>query len=263
MCLNGWGGKLHAELVAFVADVWPDVLCLQEVTRTPASDMEWLTYRDGEHVLRQRANFLRDVEAALPDHSVTFCPTGQGELWHGKVAFPSQWGLATFVHGSIPVLAQSHGFVHKSYSPNGFGDHPRSRTAHALRIYDHDRNRPVSIAQMHGLRDPRGKMDTTERSDQIRRFLELSDQVSETDDLRVLCGDFNVEPESETLACLAETGFTELVTSNCFNSTRTSHYTKSGRFADYMLINRPDAVRRFKVVYDPEVSDHCPLILEL
>ena len=36
-----------------------------------------------------------------------------------------------------------------------------------------------------------------------------------------------------------------------------------GKVADYMLIDRPDAVVSFDVVYDPEVSDHCPLILEV
>ena len=263
MCLNGWGGKLHAELVDYVADVRPDVLCLQEATRTPASAREWLTYRDDAHVLPQRANFLMDVAAALPEHSVTFCPTGQGELWHGEVSFPSQWGLATFIHCSLAVVAQAQGFVHKSYSPDGFGDHPRSRAGHAVRIYDHRRNRPVSIAQMHGLRDLRGKMDTPERAHQVRRFMSLSDQVSEEGDLRVLCGDFNVEPGSETLAFLERKGFTDLVSTMDFDGTRTSHYAKPGRYADYMLIDRPDEVRRFQVVYEPEISDHCPLVLEI
>lgn len=45
-------------------------------------------------------------------------------------------------------------------------------------------------------------------------------------------------------------------------STRTSHYAKPGRFADYMLVNARVAVRSFSVVTYPEVSDHCPLVLE-
>ena len=36
-----------------------------------------------------------------------------------------------------------------------------------------------------------------------------------------------------------------------------------GRFADYLLVNRPEEVAGFAVVYEPEVSDHCPLVLEL
>ena len=56
---------------------------------------------------------------------------------------------------------------------------------------------------------------------------------------------------------------TELVTARGYDSTRTSHYKKPGRFADYMLINHVDAVKSFDVIYHPEVSDHCPLLLEL
>jgi endonuclease/exonuclease/phosphatase family metal-dependent hydrolase len=53
------------------------------------------------------------------------------------------------------------------------------------------------------------------------------------------------------------------VTARGFTSTRSAHYKKPGRFADYMLISDPGALRGFEVVYDPEVSDHCPLLLEL
>jgi len=116
---------------------------------------------------------------------------------------------------------------------------------------------------MHGLRDLNGKMDTPERTEQAKRLLELSRQVSEPGDLVVICGDFNVEPVSETLRILADAGFSELVTSRGVSGTRNSQYKKPGKFADYLLINDADAVQRFDVVYDPEVSDHCPLVLKL
>jgi endonuclease/exonuclease/phosphatase family metal-dependent hydrolase len=263
MCLNGWGGKLHEAVAGYVAAERPDVLCLQEVVHSPETTREWLTYRDGDHVLPQRANFFADVAAVLPDHVAFFCPAAQGVLWDDYHPLPSQWGLATFVHKSLPVIAQEQGFVHKAFSPHGYGDHPRSRSAHGIRVYDYASDRPVSVTHMHGLRDLRGKMDTPERASQARRLLELSDRVSEPGDLRVVCGDFNVEPESETLRLLAEAGFTELVTGHGFESTRSSHYEKAGRFADYMLVDRPDEVAAFKVVYQPEVSDHCPLLLNL
>ena len=74
MCLNGWGGKRHDALLPYLADTVPDILCLQEVVHSPATDKDWLTYRDGEHVLPQRANFFQDVSRALPDHIGVFCP---------------------------------------------------------------------------------------------------------------------------------------------------------------------------------------------
>ncbi len=263
MCLNGWGGKLHAELLPYLQTSSPEILCLQEVVHTPVSDKDWLTYRDSDHVLPQRANFFRDVSHALPEHTAVFCPAAQGVLWDGDRSIPSQWGLATFVHRSLPVIGQVRGFVHKDYAPAGYGDHPRSRSAHGVRVYDDRADRSVSITHMHGLRHPNGKMDTPERAQQARKLLALSRQLSQPDDLSVICGDFNVEPDSETLRILTEAGFSELVTARGFESTRTSHYRKPGRFADYMLINPQEAVRGFDVVHVPEVSDHCPLVLEL
>jgi Endonuclease/Exonuclease/phosphatase family len=263
VCMNGWGGKLHSELLSYLALEQPDVLCLQEVVHTPSSNKDWLIYRDGEHVLPQRANFFRDVAQTLPEHTATFCPAAQGMLWDQDCEVASQWGLATYVRASFPIIAQAQGFVHKDYSPNGYGEHPRSRSAHAVRLYDYSRRAAISISQMHGLRDLAGKHDTPERKEQARRLLALSGQVSELSDIKIICGDFNVERESETLSFLKDNGFEELVTANKFDRTRTSHYSKPGRFADYMFINRPEAVKRFHVVYSPEVSDHCPLVLEV
>lgn len=115
MCLNGWGGKLYEELVAYVAYETPEVLCLQEVVHSPETNVDWLTYRDGDHVLPQRANFFRDVSTALPNHVAVFCPAGQGVLWDGDISVPSQWGLATFVHKSAPIIGQAQAFVHKNF----------------------------------------------------------------------------------------------------------------------------------------------------
>lgn len=262
MCLNGWGGKLIDRLLPYVAAAAPDVLCLQEVIHSPETEKDWLTYRDGDHVLPQRANFFRDVCRILPDHVAIFCPAAQGVLWDEDVSIPSQWGLATFVHKSLPIIGQVQGFVHKEYSPAGYGDHPRSRSAHGVRVYHYGLGRPVSVAHMHGLRDLSGKHDTPERMAQAYRLLEFSQRLRETGDLAVICGDFNVEPDSETLDILKDAGMIELVTERNFPGTRSSHYKKPGKFADYVLVNDATAVRDFQVVYDPVVSDHCPLILQ-
>ena len=263
MCLNGWGGRLHEELDTYLRAAKPDVLCLQEVVHTPATIEEWLTYRDGDHVLSQRANFFRDVCRALPQHIATFCPAAQGVLWDGDVEVPSQWGLATFVRENLPVVAQAQGFVHKGFSPHGYGEHPRSRTAHVVRIHDFERGAPITIAHMHGLRDLRGKMDTPERLEQAHRFARLVTTVAEPGDRLVVCGDFNVEPDSQTFAVLSDLSVHDLVTGRGFTGTRSSHYAKPGRFADYMLVNNAVEVRAFDVIEHPEVSDHRPLLLTL
>jgi hypothetical protein len=263
MCLNAWGGKLHDELLAFLTAETPDVLCLQEVIHTPSTDKDCLTYRDGDHVLPQRPNLFRDVSGALPEHVAAFCPAAQGVLWDKDRTIPSQWGLATFVHRRFSIVGQVQGFVHKDYSPDGYGEHPRSRSAHGIRLYDYDLDAFVSITHMHGLRDLAGKIDTPERAAQAKRLLGLSRSISEGSDFTVVCGDFNVEPGSETLRLFEERGMTELVTRNDAGGTRTSLYKKEGKFADYMLVSDVARVKRFGVIRAPEVSDHCPLLLEI
>jgi endonuclease/exonuclease/phosphatase family metal-dependent hydrolase len=261
--LNAWGGKLGAPLIAYVRAEDPDVLCLQEVVHTPAATKEWLTYRDGEHVLPQRTNLFAELCAALPGHLATFCPAAQGELWDGEVAVPSQFGIATFVRASLPVIGQAQGFVHGSYSAHGYGAHPRPRNAHVVRVYDYAHDRAVTVAHMHGLRDlVAGKADTPERLAQAEALAGLVRSVAGADDAVVVCGDFNIEPGSATFGVLGAIGLQDLVARYGITSTRTSHYGKPGRFADYMLVNRRVEVAEFTVVAAPEVSDHCPLVLQ-
>ncbi|MFD2263769.1 endonuclease/exonuclease/phosphatase family protein [Lacibacterium aquatile] len=263
LCLNTWGSKLHGALIPYLTATRPDVLCLQEITHTPGAPQDWLSYRDGGADLPQRANSFTDISEALPDHVGIFCPAAQGDLWDGDQRYASQWGLATFVHKDLPIIAQAQGFVHGSFSPDGYGEHPRSRPGHAIRIYDFARGYPVTIAHMHGLRDPTGKQDTPERLTQAERLKALVRSVAAPEDRLVVCGDFNVTPDSETFRILGDIGLSDLVTARGHTDTRTSHYDKPGRFADYMLVNGILREATFDVVAEPEVSDHRPLVLTL
>ena len=267
LSLNAWGGRLHDALIPYLASAGADVVCLQEVVSTPAADAEWLDYRDGAHRLAQRANLFAEVAAALPSHRGFFCPAARGDLFEGDGPaarrFPSEWGLATFVRDGLPVIGQAQGFVHGGFSADGWGDHPRARNAHAVRLFDYRRGRAVTIAHMHGLRDFAGKGDTPARAAQAERFAAMIAATAGEGDEIVACGDFNVLPGSVTFAVLARLGLADLVTGRGHQDTRTSYYEKTPRFADYMLTSGNVAVRRFEVVEVPEVSDHRALVLEI
>ena len=79
----------------------------------------------------------------------------------------------------------------------------------------------------------------------------------------MICGDFNVEPGSETLRLLE--GLRADGTRDRSGVCRHADLAlcQAGRFADYMLVSRPLEVVAFDVAYEPEVSDHCPLVLEI
>ncbi len=127
--------------------------------------------------------------------------------------------------------------------------------------YDFASARTLTIGHMHGLRDLSGKQDTPERIAQAEKFAALIRSVVVDGDGLVACGDFNVTPDSATFAILAELGLADLVVGRGFDDTRTSHYVKPGRFADYLLVNQPLREMAFEVVASPEVSDHRPLLL--
>ncbi|MCM2475372.1 endonuclease/exonuclease/phosphatase family protein [Rhizobium sp. CG5] len=263
LSLNAWGGTLHAPLMDYLAAADPDILCLQEVVSSAVAAADWLVYRDRDVELPQRPHLFDEIRAALPGHDGSFHPTSRGELFDGDRAVPCEFGLATFVRRGLPVIGQAVGFVHGAFSPDGWGPHPRARNAHCLRVFDYDRGFAVTVAQMHGLRDVAGKGDMPERDAQAEALVALIRQVWPGHERLVVCGDFNVLPESRIFATLAGLGLTDLVVSRGFADTRTSFYRKPGRFADYMLVTPEVEVVRFDVVEQPEVSDHRALLLDL
>lgn len=261
LSLNAWGGRLYEHLLPYLRQAAPDVLCLQEVLETPHATSDWVVYRDDGAELRQRANLFSSIADAFPSHHAFFCPAAQGEVYDGDRRVPSQWGLATFVRRTYPVIAQVQDFVHGSFSPDGWGLHPRARNAHVLRI--HAAAGAMTIAQMHGLRDLSGKNDTPARHAQATRFADMIDRVRHAGDRLVVCGDFNVLPGSATLSVLQGLGLRDLVSEFGHDDTRTSFYAKTPRFADYMLVSANAAMRSFDVVRQPKVSDHRALLLDL
>ncbi|MBB5534853.1 endonuclease/exonuclease/phosphatase family protein [Rhizobium giardinii] len=261
--LNAWGGRVYAPLMRYLVDVDADVICLQEVVRTPATTSAWLVYRDHDVELPQRANLFDEIRAALPSHDAFFCPTARGTLFDGNEEIPSEFGLATFVRRSLAVIGQASDFVHGEFSPDGWGPHPRARNAHCVRLFSYEDGFPVTIVQMHGLRDLSGKGDTPARERQTEALIEVILNLWRGDERLVVCGDFNVRPESGMFGALADLGLADLVTARGHTDTRTSYYEKPGRFADYMLVTPDVEVVGFDVVAQPEVSDHRALLLEM
>ena len=104
----------------------------------------------------------------------------------------------------------------------------------------------------------KGKTDAPERILQSQRIRDFMDTLKTP---IVLCGDFNLRPDTESLR-LIENGMDNLIHRYAVKSTRTSLYTKEEPFADYVLTSPSLRVNAFRVL-PHVVSDHAPLFVDV
>ncbi|HVZ59122.1 MAG TPA: endonuclease/exonuclease/phosphatase family protein [Patescibacteria group bacterium] len=240
ICLNIWGGKVYKPFIDFVND-WKnkvDILCLQEVFDGAEVDSSRIMH---DAVL----DIYTQLKVALPNYNSLFDECQDKEE-----------GLAIFFRRDIQIKDFGETFVYRS--KNAMINHDArtmGRNMQYLEIVN--RGEKYTIMNFHGLWNGQGKTDTPERTLQSENIKKFLDQISEP---KILCGDFNLEPNTKSLAIL-ELGMRNLVKEYNITSTRSSYYTKLIRFADYILVSPDIKVKEFRVLPD-EVSDHLPLYLE-
>ncbi len=242
LCLNTWGGRLTEKLVDFLkqhTDV--DVFCFQEVyNEAHGKDTIWMD---------TNFDLLYDLKKALPDYLCYYDPH-----------LSDYWGLAMFVRKELIVLEQGEWFVHKhkghNYEQEKIGHTAKNVQYVTLKIEDQQK---LTIINFHGLWNGQGKGDSDDRIEQSRQLVEFCARMRNQ---YVLCGDFNLLPDSKSLLMFEEFGLRNLVKENNITSTRTSLYPKEGRFADYAFVAKGVDVKKFSVLPD-EVSDHAPMLIEL
>ena len=252
---------LWDSLAQWLPDCGADIVCLQEVTRTPGVG-GWTIFSDAERQLPTRADLFDDVCRLLPDHQGSFVTNDAGPIRdEAGVEHRQDFGLAVFVRDGLPVVGQLTAPIHGEFVDHeewAIADRPR--LAQGVRVVDRSGGRTVTVVHAHGLRDPDGKHDTPERLAQAEALAHAVDSVRRPGDVVVVGGDFNLLPDSATFEVLNKIGLVDLVGDA---DTRTSRYRKPTRHANYLLVSDPSAVLNFEAPPAPEVSDHRPLILDL
>lgn len=117
----------------------------------------------------------------------------------------------------------------------------------------------LTVINFHGLWNGKGKGDSEDRILQTKNILDFTKKLTGE---HLLCGDFNLRPDTESIKLFQDVGMRNLIKEYNITSTRTSHYTKDEKFADYVFVTRGVRVKDFKVLPD-EVSDHAPLYLDI
>lgn len=120
----------------------------------------------------------------------------------------------------------------------------------------------VIITNVHGLWEKSNKGDSPLKLEQSRRIVQALGYLQlRFDGELVVMGDFNLLPDTESIAIIERFGLRNLIKEHNVTSTRSSIYTKEIRYADYVFVSAGVQVNDFQVLPD-EVSDHLPLLLD-
>lgn len=247
--LNIWGGKVFKPLINFlkVHAKNTDIFCFQEVFHTT-------TIKKISN--KARVNIYKEIKNILSDFQDYYAPAQDGFDYKGAVTFNLSFGLAMFVKDSIHI--DEHGDVFVFRARNARKNDNTSLGRNLEYITFKKDNSKITVFNLHGLWNGRGKTDTEDRLEQSRKIKAFMNKFS--DSKKILCGDFNLLPDTKSLAILSD-GMKNLVKDFDITSTRSKLYTKPEKFADYILVSPDVNVQHFEALQD-EVSDHLPLLLE-
>lgn len=246
LSLNIWGGQVHEPLIEFIKKQSEtiDIFCFQEM----------LNGKRGEksEVLFNAPNAVIDIYSQIQDTLLGF----QGYFYPAQ----NEEGLSIFIRKNITLIKEGDIFVYRSKDSMEEND---AQTLGRNLSYVHFLNdgKEFIIANVHGLWARVGKGDTAERLEQSKKIMDFLDNQKGA---KILCGDFNLLPNTHGIAIL-EKEMSNLIKDFNITSTRSSLYDKflneNDRFADYIFVSKEINVKDFKVLQD-EISDHLSLLLE-
>ncbi len=239
-----------------------DVFCLQEVLSNPKEDLATLA-------TGVRPNTLEELVRLLPEFDFVFAPEQVDFDITPEYVGQMTLGNATFYKKSLPLLERGSFFVYNGLNSYDGKDYETlGHTAVYLSI-DQGSER-LTIVQLHGNSQPADKLDSAKRLEQSQKVVDF---LATREGEKIVMGDFNLLPETESIKMFAAAGYRNLIINYDVKTTRGSNmrrlnpeyeFGKYGfqEFADYAFVSPGVEVKSFQVP-DLPVSDHLPLILEV
>jgi endonuclease/exonuclease/phosphatase family metal-dependent hydrolase len=245
--LNTWGGRVDGPLKTFFDHYCKevDIFCLQEIFHDKKR-----SFANAKGVPGWRENLFYEISDLLEGYQGFFRP-----FVHNA------FGLASFVKSDIHLLEEGDVFVYKEreHVPHIDDSANHGRNIQFLKLKH--KGKLFTIINFHGLWNGKGKTDTEDRLNQSRRIVEFAKTISGP---KILCGDFNLLPDTESIKILENMGMRNLVKEYAVTNTRTPLYPRahiSSTYADYILVTSGIQVNDFRVLKDV-VSDHAPLFID-
>lgn len=240
-----------------------DIFCLQEVSSNP--------FEEQVEGSTARVDLFEKLTVLLSDFQPLWAPAQQGWVTGDQpnpiVRQEGTQGLAMFVKKDIAIQSEQSIFVHgrrNSLDPDDLTTMPRNIQIAELHIGD----KRVFVCNFHGLWFNSDKGDNEARRSQSFRLHNALERITRMmwssvgNTSVVLCGDFNVLPDTKSICSLEERGLENLNKRYGIQNTRSEvHYKKPIRHADYMFTGNAKT-KEFKVLPEHEVSDHLPLLVQ-
>lgn len=254
LSLNIWGGREYFELIDFLEKIIPeiDIYCFQEVFDSKDS----ISY---SHEVR--ADIWQKLKDLFLDYHRFYYPSMSGWDDKGSVPYDLSTGLGMFIKRDIEVSGEGDFFTYRRrFAPIKLDT--KDQPVNLQYAHLGEGGGKVHVYNFHGIWYPGDKLDTPERIEQSEKLAEF---INGQEGIRILCGDFNLMPETESVSIL-ETNFKNLIkdfnirtTRSILNPYRGSPFEQA--FADYVFVSKEVKVVNFKVP-DVAISDHLPMILE-
>lgn len=235
--LNTWGGRLGAQIKEVIHRELPDIVCFQEAIKVEGGK---------GFVFDELSEIQKDTDF---EHCY-FSPSFGWKLMKRE----AQSGLATM--SKVPFLQTNTAFTRLAYVT----DFDIIDTDYNIRSLQHTSikcdGKEIHILNHHGHHVPHHKDGDEETMRQCQMIVDYIEKVTGP---VVLCGDFNLKPESESL---------QLINAKLINhakergilTTRTP-LTHKTEVCDYIFTSPEIEIRDFQVL-DDIVSDHKALMIE-
>ena len=258
--LNIYFGTVFEPAVQWVEEQakTTDIFCFQEMMTNPKEDL--LTTPFGA-----RANLLEELKRRLPDFEVVFAnmqddfditPAYPRQMQMGNAIFYRK-GIDVTDSGSFFIYGQENGLVGRDWETIGHN---------AVYIRTDD----LTVVCLHGNSQPANKRDTPKRLEQSQKVLDF---VTPLEGEKVIMGDFNLFPDTESIQMFEKHGFQNLIKDYNIQTTRGQFLRKLHpqyadgpygfqEYADYTFVTPGVEVESFEVP-ETEISDHLPMILKI
>lgn len=237
--LNIWGGKLDKQIVSLLEREQADIVCLQEVVSVPGGSTFF--FEDLEE-LQKDAGYNYAYHTASHNFKLMNRTAGWGNAIVSRFPFVETNDLYTYKEATVDF---------------DYLEETDYNTGRALQhaVVDTESG-PLNILNHHGYHLPSHKNGDDET---LRQCGMIADYVKKLEGSVVLCGDFNLVPDSPSIGLINEV-LVNHVKERGVLTTRTplTHKTEA---CDYIFTSPDIEVKNFQVL-DDIASDHKALTIE-